>query len=288
MSWSRALLVVAACLGGALSLSITASADDGRSNPATDQQPPRAQPVARSFVTSTFAPSLSKLIDQSIAAAGDLTTAARRAGGVATERAAVVRQYNQVRVAAQGGISADENGAADLLAPVVAQLAAKDAALAADQAVYEQSGIWSLPSADAKWTMPVKGGEISQGFGPTSVSLEPARTWGGVAYAHFHDGLDIAAPFGAPVVAAAPGQVIFVGHLADGAYVVMVASIGGYVAEYAHLDDRVASPVRAGDMVAAGQAIGRVGLTGMTTGPHLHLQTWHWGALTDPLSFIGG
>jgi murein DD-endopeptidase MepM/ murein hydrolase activator NlpD len=109
----------------------------------------------------------------------------------------------------------------------------------------------------------------------------------GVRYAHYHDGVDIAAPLNAPVAAAAPGQVIFVGHIADGAEIVLIAHIGGYVSEYGHLADGVAAPtVRAGDFVRAGDVIGRIGMTGITTGAHLHFEAWHGGVLTDPLSFI--
>ena len=41
-----------------------------------------------------------------------------------------------------------------------------------------------------------------------------------------------------------------------------------------------------GDIVSAGQVIGRVGMTGYTTGPHLHLEVWHDGALVDPLTLM--
>lgn len=120
------------------------------------------------------------------------------------------------------------------------------------------------------WDWPVKG-VVSQGFGPTPVTLEPPRTYHGVTYPNFHDGLDIVAPLGTPVLAAASGQVAFVGHLPDGAEVVLLAHDGGLFTLYAHLDDTVAPPpVKLGQAVKAGDPIGWVGLTGITTGPHLH------------------
>lgn len=120
------------------------------------------------------------------------------------------------------------------------------------------------------WVWPVKG-VVSQGFGPTSLGLEPPRTYHGVTYPNFHDGLDIAAPLGSPVLAAATGRVAFAGHLPDGAEVVLLAHEGGLFTLYAHLDDTVAPPpVTVGQAVQAGDLIGWIGLTGITTGPHLH------------------
>ncbi len=143
-----------------------------------------------------------------------------------------------------------------------------------------------LVPATSEWTSPADGW-ITQGFGPTSLALEPARTWGGVFYRHFHDGVDIGARLYSPVVAAAPGHVIFVGHIPDGAMVVLIAHVGGLVSLYAHLDDNIAPPrVQAGDDVKEGQIIGAIGLTGITTGPHLHFVVWRDGELIDPLSLI--
>ena len=280
MFCTRSLLVIGACLGLALALSSQASADDGKPQAPGAALPPRALPVARGFVEASYAPSLSRLIDQAVAAAADLTKASQQARAVASANAAV-----DAALAKLGGADVE---ASDSLRERKERAVLGDAArLVDEQDALTRAGVWSLPSADAHWSMPVSGGEISQPFGPTRLGLEPARTFDGVFYRHFHDGVDIAAPFGTPIKAAAPGQVIFAGHLADGAMVVMIASIGGYVSEYAHLDDRVALPVRAGDVVSQGQVIGRIGLTGLTTGAHLHFQTWHGGVLTDPLTFMG-
>jgi murein DD-endopeptidase MepM/ murein hydrolase activator NlpD len=279
MFCSRSLLVIGACLGLALALSSQASADDGHGQPPAAPIPPRAAPVARGFVPSSYAPSFSKLIDQAVAAAADLTKASRQAQAVAAQTAAVDAVLTEIGTDVEATGSVRDRKERAVLAAA--------ARLVDEQDAFTQAGVWSLPSADAHWSMPVSGGEISQPFGPTRLGLEPARTFDGVAYAHFHDGVDIAAQFGTPVAAAAPGQVIFAGHLADGAMVVMIAHVGGYVSEYAHLDDHTALPVRAGDIVRQGQVIGRIGLTGLTTGAHLHFEAWHGGVLTDPLTFMG-
>jgi murein DD-endopeptidase MepM/ murein hydrolase activator NlpD len=144
----------------------------------------------------------------------------------------------------------------------------------------------AMPPANGAWMAPVLG-ELTQGFGETTYWGEPARVYGGVSYAHFHDGLDIATSMYSPVVAAAPGRVVWVGQLPDGAMVVIIAHIGGLVSLYAHLDDRIAPPrVAAGDQVQEGQIIGAIGMTGMTTGPHVHFVVWRNGELIDPLTLI--
>lgn len=145
----------------------------------------------------------------------------------------------------------------------------------------------ALTGAVTPWRMPTEG-EITQEFGPTDLWVEPAREYGGVAYAHFHEGVDIAGAWAAPVVAPARGRVVFVGAMSDGAEVVVLAHDGGIVTMYVHLDGYASPPpVKAGDEVAAGQRIGTVGLTGITTGEHLHWAAWRSGSLIDPLSLIG-
>jgi murein DD-endopeptidase MepM/ murein hydrolase activator NlpD len=144
----------------------------------------------------------------------------------------------------------------------------------------------ALQAATHAWRSPLVG-ELTQGFGPTPYYFEPSRVYGGVHYSHFHEGIDIAAPMYSPVVAAAPGRVVWAGHLPDGAMVVLIAHSGGLVSLYAHLDDGIAAPrVAAGDQVYLGQIIGAVGMTGMTTGAHLHFVVWRDGELVDPLSVI--
>ncbi|MDQ3098114.1 MAG: peptidoglycan DD-metalloendopeptidase family protein [Chloroflexota bacterium] len=130
-------------------------------------------------------------------------------------------------------------------------------------------------------------GVVTQEFGPSALTLEPSATYKGVTYPHFHDGIDIAAPLGTPVLAAARGRVAFVGHLSDGAMVVIVAHEGGIVTLYGHLDDASLRPtVRTGDDVDAGAPLGVVGITGLTTGPHLHFVIRRGGEPIDPRSFL--
>ncbi len=136
------------------------------------------------------------------------------------------------------------------------------------------------------WVWPVRG-PVAQEFGPSTLPLEPPRTYHGIAYPFFHDGLDIAAAIGTPVVAAAAGRVAFVGHLPDGAMVVLIAHDQGLFSLHAHLDDAHAPPpVKAGDLVTAGDVVGAVGLTGITTGAHLHFVIRRGDEPLDPRALL--
>ncbi|HET8568572.1 MAG TPA: peptidoglycan DD-metalloendopeptidase family protein [Candidatus Limnocylindria bacterium] len=119
-------------------------------------------------------------------------------------------------------------------------------------------------------------GPVTSGFGPR---------WGG-----FHNGLDIAAPMYRPVLAASAGQVVTVGrpYAASGDYavVVIIAHGNNFSTLYGHLDDSRWPPVRVGQWVNAGQPIGFIGMTGWTTGPHVHFMTIRDGRAQDPRIYL--
>jgi murein DD-endopeptidase MepM/ murein hydrolase activator NlpD len=97
----------------------------------------------------------------------------------------------------------------------------------------------------------------------------------------FHSGIDVIAAAGAPVVAAAPGRVVWAGFRAGGwGLLVTIAHRDGVRTMYAHLS-RVG--VRLGERVGVGTRVGRVGATGDATGPHLHFEVRLRGAAVDPL-----
>jgi murein DD-endopeptidase MepM/ murein hydrolase activator NlpD len=127
-------------------------------------------------------------------------------------------------------------------------------------------------------------GRLTQDFGPTTSKYSAPMTVNGVHYAHFHDGIDIAAPLGRPVRSMAAGEVEFAGEYSDGAVVVRVRHADGSLAVYGHLGAGL--DVKAGDKVAAGEQLGVVGMTGRTTGPHLHLELTVGGTPVDPLTTI--
>jgi murein DD-endopeptidase MepM/ murein hydrolase activator NlpD len=99
----------------------------------------------------------------------------------------------------------------------------------------------------------------------------------------FHAGVDLAAPMGTPVAAAANGRVVWTGVRAGWGLVVTVAHTNGVRTMYAHLSR---SSVRLGQRVAAGTTVGLVGATGDASGPHLHFEVRLRGAAVDPLSAL--
>ena len=106
-------------------------------------------------------------------------------------------------------------------------------------------------------------------------------------YCDFHTGLDIAAPMYTPVRAAAPGIVQYVGYEKYGAMIVIIGHYSNFQTEYVHLDNRARPPiVQAGQQVSAGQVIAYIGMTGLTTGPHLHFMTILNSTPVNPLPYL--
>jgi murein DD-endopeptidase MepM/ murein hydrolase activator NlpD len=96
-----------------------------------------------------------------------------------------------------------------------------------------------------------------------------------------HLGVDYRAPTGAPVVAVSPGTVTMAAWSSGGGRTVKIRHASGYETAYLHLSS-FGPGVRAGAHVAQGQLIGRVGATGLATGPHLHYELKKNGAHVNP------
>jgi murein DD-endopeptidase MepM/ murein hydrolase activator NlpD len=129
-----------------------------------------------------------------------------------------------------------------------------------------------LESIPALW--PVRG-ILSSGFG---VRISPFTDT-----PVFHHGLDIIARPGVTVKAAAAGKVVRSGYESLFGNVVVLDHGYGYRTLYAHLGERMAS---AGDIVQKGDAVGTVGGTGRTTGPHLHYEVHVNGLAVNPSRFL--
>ena len=158
------------------------------------------------------------------------------------------------------------------IAQQLQQAEANYAALAAQLAA--RSGLGAFNGTKLS-TWPLSG-PITSGFGPR---------WGG-----FHNGMDIAAPRYTPVVAAAAGQVVTVGRpyaaSGDTAVVVIIAHGNNVSTLVGHLDDQRWPPVAVGQRVSAGQVVGYVGMTGWTTGPHVHFTVTANGRAVDPRPWL--
>lgn len=136
-----------------------------------------------------------------------------------------------------------------------------------------QSGPGALLSSGL--TTPVNGTKTS-GFGPRHHPVyHQVRN---------HDGIDWAAPTGTPVVSALPGRIGYVGPGGGYGNVVYVDHADGVQTRYAHLD-AFAEELALGQDVGAGDLIGYVGTTGVSTGPHLHFELHVDGTPIDPLTW---
>jgi lipoprotein NlpD len=105
----------------------------------------------------------------------------------------------------------------------------------------------------------------------------------GVRSGHRHDGIDLSAPVGTAIGAAAPGAVIYAGEQPGYGAIVILRHEGGLVTLYAHCS---AVLVEEGANVRAGQPIAKVGQSGRTTGPHLHFEVREGTRPRNPLLFL--
>ena len=100
-----------------------------------------------------------------------------------------------------------------------------------------------------------------------------------------HSGIDIAAPSGTPVKAAASGEVLYVGWMRGYGQVIILDHGRNITTVYAHLS---ATQVSDGQVIRAGNVIGRVGKTGNATGFHLHFEVRVNGKIQNPLNYLKG
>jgi murein DD-endopeptidase MepM/ murein hydrolase activator NlpD len=107
----------------------------------------------------------------------------------------------------------------------------------------------------------------------------------GYASSEFHAGQDIAAPRGTPVVAAADGIVTFAGTQTGYGQVIIIDHGNGITTRYGHLSKIEAS---IDQQIKKGEALGQVGSTGRSTGPHLHYEVRIHEAAVSPNSYLPG
>ena len=118
------------------------------------------------------------------------------------------------------------------------------------------------------WTWPASG-PLTSGFG---------WRWG-----RQHEGVDIGAGYGAPIVAARAGTVSYASTMSGYGNVVMIDHGGGYRTVYAHMSRIMAS---VGAHVGAGQQIGAIGCSGSCSGPHLHFEIRVGGGPRNPMTYL--
>jgi murein DD-endopeptidase MepM/ murein hydrolase activator NlpD len=124
-------------------------------------------------------------------------------------------------------------------------------------------------------------------------ALMPVSGWKTSGYGHRispftgkrapHKGIDIAAPEGTAIFAPADGVVIFTGAKSGFGNFIMIAHGYGVVTRYGHNDQNM---VQVGQKISRGDQIATVGMTGRTTGPHLHYEIWVNGHHQNPNKFL--
>lgn len=124
-------------------------------------------------------------------------------------------------------------------------------------------------------TLPVQGASYGSPFGHRSDPIAGLRA--------MHEGIDFNAPVGTPVLAAADGVVFSASYHPEFGNLVEIDHGQGLLSRYAHLS---AMSVQAGSLIRRGQALGAIGMTGRTTGPHLHFEVRQDGLPQNPAVFL--
>jgi murein DD-endopeptidase MepM/ murein hydrolase activator NlpD len=124
---------------------------------------------------------------------------------------------------------------------------------------------------------PVRGGVLTSPFGSR---YHPIRQT-----TRMHEGIDIGAPMGTPIMAAAPGEVIAARPSNGYGYIVVIYHGNGLSTLYAHMYASTVK-VRVGDQVKQGQEIAAVGSNGWSTGPHLHFEVHEHSNPVDPMKYF--
>ena len=138
------------------------------------------------------------------------------------------------------------------------------------------SGGSSNVTVGSSWLVPCSYRMVSSPFG-----FRESPTTGASKY---HQGVDLAAPAGTPIIASRGGTVTVAGYSNSAGYYVTINHGDGFSSIYMHMTNYVVS---SGQKVNQGQTIGYVGSTGISTGNHLHFGIAQNGAYVNPCNYVG-
>jgi murein DD-endopeptidase MepM/ murein hydrolase activator NlpD len=143
-------------------------------------------------------------------------------------------------------------------------------------ALWASAALRGAGQAEARLSSAPIRGAVSSEFGDRVHPITGHR--------HLHEGLDLAAERGTPVVGAGAGVVVRAEEAGHYGNLVVVDHGDGLETRYAHLDTIA---VKVGEHIGSGQPLGTVGDTGRTTGPHLHFEVRRYGQPENPLRVVG-
>jgi murein DD-endopeptidase MepM/ murein hydrolase activator NlpD len=189
------------------------------------------------------------------------------------DRRADALAARQAAIATKKALFANLRSRADRLAGIERQLARESDSI---EALLARRAAGSAPvAADVGRLAWPASGPVTSGFGYRVHPIFGDR--------RMHTGIDIGAPYGAPVWAADAGTVVYAGTLSGYGNAVVVDHGGGLATTYNHLS---AFEVTSGQRVARGEHIGAVGCSGYCTGPHLHFEVRVNGTPVDPMPYL--
>ncbi len=207
--------------------------------------------------------------------------------GLYQENAAAIAELQNAQNATEQAISDNEEQGAALISEmeelIAAQKAAEEEARKQAEAAAQQSGGEYLGD---DVTYPTGGGGV-EGFNP--IWPLPGVSYVSCYYGGYsgHRGMDIAGPYGTPVVAAESGTVIAANDYDSWGdswgYYVLIYHNGTFTTRYAHLSGLA---VVKGQYVEKGTVVGYEGATGNVTGPHLHFEVYENGSRVDPMNYL--
>jgi murein DD-endopeptidase MepM/ murein hydrolase activator NlpD len=196
-----------------------------------------------------------------------------KAAEAAAARTALLARQSSLAAAkdSKTALLADVEGARheaeEDLDSMLAASASLAAQIRASQAPAPTSGGGDSTPSSSGFIWPVNG-TVTSGFG---------MRWG-----RMHEGIDIAAPTGTAIHAAAAGTIIFAGVMSGYGNIVVIDHGGGIATAYGHMSAIWAG----GGSVSQGQSIGAVGCTGHCTGPHVHFEVRVNGSPVDPMGYL--
>ncbi len=171
----------------------------------------------------------------------------------------------------QAAVAAEENN----IAAIEAEMRRREEE-ARKQAEASGESYETVSIGDISFIWPIPGASrITSEFGGREAPTEGAST--------SHKGIDIGAPTGTPIIAAASGSVVISTYSASAGNYIMINHGGGVYTVYMHMSSL---SVSVGDEVSQGDTIGLCGSTGYSTGPHLHFGIRVNGSYVDPLGYV--